>query len=189
MPTGINSTFLALIPKVSNASSPNEFRPISCCNVVYKIISSLLASRLKQVSSYLINQAQSAFVEGRNISYNVSLAQELLCNYKRKHVSNRCMIKLDISKAYDMVDWDFLCQVMELFGFPAQFIKWIRACIGTATFSVMINGGMEGYFSSTRGLRQGILFPHISLCLLWNFLAEFREEAWLSWFQISPKMF
>ncbi|KAL9675416.1 hypothetical protein QQ045_003618 [Rhodiola kirilowii] len=126
MPTGINSTYLALIPK-----------------------------QIKASVKLFDKQAQSAFVEGRNISYNVSLVQESLCNYKRKHVSNRCMIKLDISKAYDMVDWDFLCQVMELFGFPAQFIKWIRACIGTAKFFVLINGGMEGFFGSTRGLRQG----------------------------------
>ncbi|CAM8889739.1 unnamed protein product [Rhodiola kirilowii] len=119
MPSGINSAFIALIPKVKQATRPGDFRPISCCNVVYKIVSSLLANRLKSVLTYLIDHAQTAFVEGRNIAYNVSLVQELLCKYKRKNVSKRCMIKLDITKAYDMVDWDFLCDIMEAFGFPA----------------------------------------------------------------------
>ncbi|KAL9669927.1 hypothetical protein QQ045_007477 [Rhodiola kirilowii] len=104
MPACINSTFLALIPKVKNANSPKDFRPISCCNVVYKIISGVLVNRPKPVLSYLIDPGQSAFVEGRNIAYNVSLVQELLCNYKRKNVSKRCMVKLYISKAYDMVN-------------------------------------------------------------------------------------
>ncbi|KAL9682525.1 hypothetical protein QQ045_014326 [Rhodiola kirilowii] len=75
MPTGINSRFLALIPKVKNANSPKDFRPISCCNVVYKIISGVIANRLKPVLSYLIDHAQSAFVEGRNMANNVSLVQ------------------------------------------------------------------------------------------------------------------
>ncbi|KAL9662666.1 hypothetical protein QQ045_027499 [Rhodiola kirilowii] len=120
MPSGINATYLALIPKISNASCPKDFRPISCCNVVYKIISTLLANRLKPVLKYLVNQSQSAFIEGRNIAHNISLVQELLGNYKRKHVSKRCMVKLDISKAYDSVEWDFLKQAMEVFGFPVS---------------------------------------------------------------------
>ncbi|KAL9674284.1 hypothetical protein QQ045_030555 [Rhodiola kirilowii] len=155
MPSGINSAYITLIPKVKNASSPCEFRPISCSNVVYKVVLVLLANRLKPVLTYLIDHAQISFVEGRNIAYNVSLVQELFCNYKRKNVSKRCMIKLDISKAYGMVDWNFLCEIMAFFGFPDQLVKWIRACISTVKYSVVINGGMKGYFSSSRGIRQG----------------------------------
>ncbi|KAL9664729.1 hypothetical protein QQ045_020136 [Rhodiola kirilowii] len=113
------------------------------------------ANRLKPVLKYLVNQSQSAFIEGRNIAYNISLFQELLGNYKRKHVSKRCMLKLDISKAYDSVEWDFLKQAMEIFGFPVRFIQWIMACVSSVKFSVLVNGGLEGYFGSRRGLRQG----------------------------------
>ncbi|KAL9659146.1 hypothetical protein QQ045_018721 [Rhodiola kirilowii] len=81
MPEGINTAYLALIPKVKNASLPIDFRPISCCNVIYKIIASLLANRLRPVLEYLVDQSQAAFVKGRNISYNISLVQELLCKY------------------------------------------------------------------------------------------------------------
>ncbi|KAL9687736.1 hypothetical protein QQ045_032143 [Rhodiola kirilowii] len=155
MPEGINSAYLALIPKVKNASLPSDFRPISCCNVIYKIVSSLLANRLRPVLDYLVDQSQTAFVKGRNIAYNISLVQELLCKYKQKHVSRRCMMKIDISKAYDMVDWNFLQSILKLYGFPIKFVSWIMACVTSAKFSVLVNGSLEGYFSSCRGLRQG----------------------------------
>ncbi|KAL9684852.1 hypothetical protein QQ045_022294 [Rhodiola kirilowii] len=69
---------------------------------------------------YLVDQSQAAFVKGRNIAYNISLVQELLCKYNQKHLSKRCMLKIDITKAYDMVDWNFLKSILELFGFPQQ---------------------------------------------------------------------
>ncbi|CAM8908457.1 unnamed protein product [Rhodiola kirilowii] len=65
------------------------------------------------------------------------------------------MLKIDISKAYDMVEWKFLKGILELFGFSLQFVNWIMACVTTSKFSVLINGCLEGYFSSSRGLRQG----------------------------------
>ncbi|KAL9688157.1 hypothetical protein QQ045_032572 [Rhodiola kirilowii] len=155
LPEGINSAYLALIPKVKNASLPSDFRPISCCNVLYKIIYTLVADRLRLVLEYLVDQSQAAFVKGRNIAYNISLVQELLCKYNQKHVSKRCMMKIDIKKAYDMVEWKFLKNIMEMFGFPVKFVGWIMSCVTTSKFSVLINGGLEGYFSSSRGLHQG----------------------------------
>ncbi|KAL9673805.1 hypothetical protein QQ045_030067 [Rhodiola kirilowii] len=155
MPEGINSAYLALILKVKNASLPSDFRPISCCNVMYKIVSSLLANRLRPVLDYLVDQSQAAFVKGRNIAYNISLVQELLCKYNQKHLSKRCMLKIDITKAYDIVDWNFLKSILDLFGFPIKFVHWIMSCVSSAKFSVLINGSLEGYFSNNRGLRQG----------------------------------
>ncbi|CAM8886477.1 unnamed protein product [Rhodiola kirilowii] len=65
------------------------------------------------------------------------------------------MIKLDISKAYDSVKWDFLKQAMEVFGFSVRYIEWIMACVSSIKYSVLVNGSLEGYFGSRRGLRQG----------------------------------
>ncbi|KAL9690609.1 hypothetical protein QQ045_011014 [Rhodiola kirilowii] len=113
------------------------------------------ANRLRPVLEYLVDQSQAAFVKGRNITYNISLVQELLCKYNQKHLSIRCMLKIDITKAYDMVDWKFLKNILEVFGFPVKFVNWIMSCVTTSKFSVLINGCLEGYFSSTRGLRQG----------------------------------
>ncbi|CAM8939676.1 unnamed protein product [Rhodiola kirilowii] len=155
MPTGINSTYLALVPKINNPSSPSEFRPIGCCNVIYKIIASILANRLKPVLPDLIGNSQSAFIQGRNIVHNVSLAQELIAHYNRKNISIRCFMKVDICKTYDMIDWEFLEDVLMSFGFPLIFIKWVMACVTTVRFSILKNGKLESYFGSNRGLRQG----------------------------------
>ncbi|KAL9676223.1 hypothetical protein QQ045_004436 [Rhodiola kirilowii] len=155
MPEVIKSAYLALILKVKNASLPTYFRPNSCCNVIYKIIASLLANRLRPVHEYRVDQSQAAFLKGRNISYNISLVQELLCKYNQKHLSKRCMLKIDISKAYAMVDWKFQKGILESFRFPLQFVNWIMACVTTSKFSMLINGCLEGYFSSSRGVRQG----------------------------------
>ncbi|KAL9690067.1 hypothetical protein QQ045_010460 [Rhodiola kirilowii] len=104
MPSGISSTYLALISKVKGAMNPKDFRPISCCNVIYKIISTILTNRLRPILAGLISDSHAAFIQGRNLAHNVSLAQELLCQYNRVNASKRCMLKIDISKAYDMVD-------------------------------------------------------------------------------------
>ncbi|XP_020262214.1 uncharacterized protein LOC109838161 [Asparagus officinalis] len=97
----INSTSITLIPKVHCPNTPADFRPISCCNCLYKVISKILATRIQSVMGYLISNAQSAFVKGRNIASNILLAHELVKNYGRKHISPRVMINIDIRKAFD----------------------------------------------------------------------------------------
>ncbi|KAL9681661.1 hypothetical protein QQ045_013448 [Rhodiola kirilowii] len=123
MPSSINSTYLALIPKVKGAMNPRDFRPISCCNVIYKIISTILTNRLRSVLPSLISDSQAAFIHSRNLAHNGSLAQDLLCQYNRVNASKRCMLKIDISKAYDMVDWNFLERIMALYGFPGALSR------------------------------------------------------------------
>lgn len=155
MPNGINSTYLALIPKIKNANDPKDFRPISCFNIIYKILASILANRLKPVLTHLVGEAQSAFIKGRNIVHNISLAQQRAVHYGRKNTSSWCMVKIDISKAYDVVCWRFIESMMNIFGFPKIFFEWVMACISTAKFSVMINGALVDFYGSSRGLGQG----------------------------------
>lgn len=99
----LNHTAIALIPKSAHASLFRDFRPISCCDVVYKVISKILASRLASILDSIIDQAQSAFVQGRSTTENIHLAQEILRSYKRKRISLRCVIKIDLRKAYNTV--------------------------------------------------------------------------------------
>lgn len=104
----VNTTALTLIPKTSCPRSMKEYRPIAYCNSIYKAITKILASRLQPVLPHIINKAQAAFVKGRSISDNILLMQELVRNYQRDSGPARCAIKIDLMKAYDSGDWDFL---------------------------------------------------------------------------------
>ncbi|XP_040996130.1 uncharacterized protein LOC121242318 [Juglans microcarpa x Juglans regia] len=114
MPTSLNHTIIALVPKVNSPSSMNEFRPISLCNVLYKLISEVLANRMKKVLVGVVSWNQSAFIPGRLITDNVMVAYELLhtMQARQKGKMGSMAIKLDISKAYDRVEWDFLESIM-----------------------------------------------------------------------------
>nr|GEV98549.1 hypothetical protein [Tanacetum cinerariifolium] len=109
----LNHTIIALIPKVKSHLRVNDYRPISCCNVLFKCISKIIANRIKQSLKSLVSPNQSAFVPGRCISDNILLTQELMHNYHLDRGSPRCAFKVDIQKAYDTVDWNFLRQVEE----------------------------------------------------------------------------
>ena len=163
LPKGINSTILALIPKKTVAQEMRDYRPIACCNVIYKVVSKIIANRLKLILPRIIAENQSAFVKGRLLMENVLLASELVKDYHKDSISSRCAMKIDISKAFDSVQWSFLLNCLLAMGFPERFIHWIRLCITTPSYSVQVNGELAGYFQSTRGLRQGDLFHRTSL--------------------------
>ena len=118
-----NCTAVTLIPKAKNANKVGDYRPIACCTVIYKIISRVLAGRLQLVIGKVIDPAQSGFIPGRQMTENILLATELIKGYSRKHNSPRCMIKMDLRKAYDSISWVFLFSVMEEMGFPLG--SWI----------------------------------------------------------------
>ncbi|KAL0423233.1 UNVERIFIED_CONTAM: Retrovirus-related Pol polyprotein from type-2 retrotransposable element R2DM [Sesamum radiatum] len=151
----VNATLLTLIPKVRSPHSADDFRPISCCNVIYKVITKILVCRIREILDLLISPSQNAFVPGRLISDNVLLAQELFSGYNQCRLPPRCALKVDLRKAYDTVEWDFLFATLRMFGFPAVFIRWIEECVTSAHFSVFVNGGVHGFFAGARGLTQG----------------------------------
>lgn len=150
-----NATNLVLIPKIPNASKMTDFRPISCLNTVYKVISKLLAGRLKAVLPSVINHSQSAFLPGRLLLENVLLATEIIQGYNKKDVAPSAMLKVDLRKAFDSVRWDFIITTLKAINLPEKFIGWIFECISTASFSISVNGQSNGFFRNTKGLRQG----------------------------------
>ncbi|XP_023637566.1 uncharacterized protein LOC111830212 [Capsella rubella] len=150
LPKGINSTILALIPKNQGACEMKDYRPISCCNVIYKVISKIIANRLKKVLPKFVSGNQSAFVQDRLLIENVLLAMELVKDYHKDTITSRCAIKIDISKAFDSVQWSFLSKIFTAMRFPPTFIQWIILCVSTASFSVQVNGELAGYFRSSR---------------------------------------
>ncbi|KAL0444878.1 UNVERIFIED_CONTAM: hypothetical protein Slati_2210500 [Sesamum latifolium] len=130
----VNATLLSLIPKVSAPNLVADFRPISCCNVLYKIISKLMVLRIRAILGKLVSPSQNAFVPGRKIGDNILLAQELFSGYNQVRLPPRCALKVDLRKAYDTVEWDFLLATLPLFGFPAVFIGRIEECVTSTHF-------------------------------------------------------
>ncbi|KAL9308099.1 putative RNA-directed DNA polymerase [Arabidopsis thaliana] len=154
-----------------------DYRPISCCNVIYKVISKIIANRLKVLLPEFVAGNQSAFVKDRLLIENLLLATELVKDYYKDSVSTRCAIKIDISKAFDSVQWSFLLNVLLAMNFPAVFIHWIKLCITTASFSVQVNGDLAGYFQSARGLRQGCSLSPYLFVISMDVLSKMLDKA------------
>ncbi|KAG7569624.1 Endonuclease/exonuclease/phosphatase superfamily [Arabidopsis thaliana x Arabidopsis arenosa] len=177
LPKGVNATILALIPKKTDASVMKDYRPISCCNVLYKIISKILAKRLKVLLPSFIAPNQSAFIKDRLLMENLLLATELVKDYHKDGVSPRCAMKIDISKAFDSVQWPFLLNVLTALNLPEKFVHWIHLCVSTASFSVQVNGDLAGFFKSERGLRQGCSLSPYLFVICMNVLSSLLDRA------------
>lgn len=147
---------LVLIPKVQGPVQVSDFCPISVCNLLYKVISKLLAKRMQPLMADLISKAQTAFIPGREISENVILLREIIHSFKRPfNNDDQFVLKADLPKAFDRVNWDYLFYLLSLYGFPVRFCTWVKACVTSAKFTILLNGSGDGFFNPTRGLRQG----------------------------------
>lgn len=151
------ATNIALIPKKRNPQFMTELRPISLCNVIYKVISKVLANRLKEIIDAIISDTQSAFIPGRLISDNVMIAHELMHFMKRKTTGKQgwMALKIDMSKAYDRVEWGFLAAVLTKLGFNHKLVNIYMACISSVTYQVAHAGKTFGSITPSRGIRQG----------------------------------
>jgi hypothetical protein len=151
----VNATNIALIPKNNSHSNVTEFRPISLCNVVYKLISKVLANRLKKVLPFIISSTQSAFIPSRLITDNILVAFEALhtMDSRMKGREGFMALKLDMSKAYDRVKWNFLEAIMRKLGFASRWVQMLMTCVQTVSYSVLVNGQPYGTIVPTRGIR------------------------------------
>jgi hypothetical protein len=140
----VNATIITLVPKKINPSSMGDFRPISCCNVIYKCITKILSNRMLPFLGDLVGMNQSAFIPSRSISENVLLSQEIVRNYHKGNGKPRCTLKIDL-----------MIYSLHCFGFLEKFLSWINECITSPKFSICLNGTLVGYFEGKKGLRQG----------------------------------
>eukprot|EP00253_Pinus_taeda_P016963 PITA_16963 len=150
----LNSTFITLIPKEENSITPDKFRPIALCNILYKVISKVIANRLKPLLPMLISPEQSCYAEGRQIMDGIILTHEIIHSLKQSKQAGM-LLKVDLSKAFDKLSWSYIHHMLKAFGFCSTWVRWIMSLITSSHFSLLVNGFPSHPFKPSRGIRQG----------------------------------
>lgn len=192
IPHLLNHTYVTLIPKVDKPANFDEYRPISLCNLCYKIITKLVANRIKLTLGRHISKEQFAFLQNRQIADAVGVAQECIHSIKDKKMS-AFILKLNLQKAYDCVDWDYLRFILIQIGLSVEMVKWIFACYSTASFAVLINGSPSDFFKGNRGLRHGCpISPYLFILAMEGFsqlIHKARRQGFLSGIHVARSLF
>ncbi|KAJ9701108.1 hypothetical protein PVL29_006452 [Vitis rotundifolia] len=149
-----NASFIVLLPKKSQSKKISDFRPISLITCLYKVIAKVLSGRLRGVLHETIHFSQGAFVQGRQILDAVLIANEIV-DEKRRSGEEGIVFKIDFEKAYHHVKWDFLDHVLEMKGFSSKWRIWMRGCLSSVSYAILVNGNAKGWVKASRGLRQG----------------------------------
>ena len=141
LPEDTNDALVVLIPKVAKPESFTQFRPISLCNVLFKIITKAMVGRLKGIMKKLIGPAQSSFIPARLSADNIVVVQEAVHSMRRKNGRKGWMLlKLDLEKAYDRLRSDFLEDTLRAAGLSEAWVGRVMECVSGPSMSILWNG-------------------------------------------------
>lgn len=185
----INSTFITLIPKNKGTMTFEDYRPISICNTLYKIISQTVMECIKGVLSRHISPEQFGFMHDRGIHDATTITQETIHSIHSRKMKVTVM-KIDLSKACDRVDWTLLCMILYKVGMTCEAVEWIMRCIMGAPMAIIINRTPSIFFKVGKGLRQGcelspLLFI-MTMCALSNKINSKNHVGSIKGINIAP---
>lgn len=150
----LNGANIVLIPKSDLVEEAKDFRPISLIHSFGKLITKTLATRLSPHINSLISTSQSVFIKRRCIHDNFMYVRNLARAYYRTKTP-ALVFKLDISKAFDMVSWEYMLKLLEHRGFSARWRDWLALLFSSSHSTVLLNGIPGARINHARGLRQG----------------------------------
>jgi hypothetical protein len=143
----LNEANIILLPKKEGIEKNEDFKPISLINSVTKIFMKLPSLRLAPVMANIISNCQSAFIKGRNIHDNFLYVHSMARKF-HQNISPMLLIKLDISKAFDSIRWNYL---LTRFGFPTRWRNWIASVLDTSSSPVLLNGIQDNHSNMEGG--------------------------------------
>ena len=155
LPLSQTQAVITLVEKKdSDRTLLKNWRPISLLNVDYKIMSKVIAFRLKKVLSKLIHTDQTAYVQGRYIGENIRLIEDIFF-YTEYNNSPGALLCVDFEKAFDSLNWDFVVETLKIFGFGQSILNWFSILYNDSKSCVLNNGFSTPFFNVKRGVRQG----------------------------------
>lgn len=140
LPRFITHTNLVLLPKKLVINTFSDLRPISFSNFVNKIFSRIIHERIKMVLPLIISPEQAEFVQGKSIAENVLLVQEIITEIKKRGKPPNMVIKIDMMKAYDRVEWLYLTMVLRKIGFKEGIIDMVYRLLSNNWYTILLNG-------------------------------------------------
>ena len=177
VPEYFNKTHIALIPKIQGPETIANYRSISLCNTIYKIITKIIIVRLRPHLDKLICPLQAAFVPGRKGVDNAIIVQEIIHSLsKKKGKVGYMALKIDLEKAYDKLEWSFIREVLIRANLPAELIDIIMSCISTVSTSILFNGEALELIYPSRGIRQGDPLSPYLFILCMEYLGQLIVE-------------
>jgi hypothetical protein len=172
----LNYGVITLVPKVKEANTIKQYRPICLLNFDFKIFTKLLTDRITPMADSLISESQTSFIKGRNILEGVVILHEVIHELKRTGRKG-VVFKIDFEKVYDKVRWDFIQEVMVRKGFPPHWIKQTMSTIQGGRVCINVNGERPPYFATYQGLRQGDPLSPMTFNLVAETLATLMRRA------------